>query len=546
MAKLRTSTEKNPILQEEALAFLNSHPEVVFEVQKVAIPVKLTKAKEGETVHTITLARDGRTINETTNTAQEGFGIDTRTCIDGSLDQYAKKPAKVTGNYVLDDGRSFDDLAVGESVGATTVREKEPRKAFVAEEDMYLATTWGEIQFVARGGLVTFSGDEAIGNNNPCDMVLHTANGNGDVVLTSHSRLIKSDASSKDLKLPDGAKRFLAVTKEEDGKNPYMAEMNSLLTSLSFGLKRAKAEIVFALRGRAPELKDSRDVVLASTPDNPLSQEEARTYMQMNPGAVFEVEKIEIPVKLTKAQDGQEVHTITLARDGRTIAETTNTTQEGFGIDTRTCIDGSLDQYAKKPAKVTSGYTLDDGRSFDDLAVGETVAAHTKGREVRKAFVAPRDLYLDTTWGEVQFVAKGGIVTFSGKPGEEEAIGNNNPCDMVIHTPNGNGSVVLTEPASEVRNDLQKLGLDISAGTEKFLSVAHAEDVKSPYVSTWREVVAGMKMGMRALQSKLGLSRKKSVAQEEAAQKEEPKKAKKASTGKTKSTKAKKDTNERD
>lgn len=503
MATLRMSTKGNPILQEEALEFIKNNPEAVFEVQKVAIPVKVTKAKGGETVHTVTLARDGRTIDETTNTADKGFGIDTRECINGALDQYAKKPAKMSA-YELVGGRSFDDLAAGESSAAMTIKEKEARKAFVVTEDTYLATTWGEVQFIAKGGLITFMGDEAIGNNNPCDMVLHTSDGNGDVVLTSHNRLIAADARSKGLDLPKGAKTFLAVAKEEDAKNPYMASMNSLFTSLTFGIKRAKAEIVFALRGRAPELKDSRDVVLASTQDKPLSQEEALAYMKMNPAAIFEVEKIEIPVKVTKAKGGETVHTITLARDGRTINETTNTAQEGFGIDTRTCIDGSLDQYAKKPAKM-GAYTLDDGRSFDELPAGETAAAHTAGREVRKAFVAPRDIYLDTTWGEVQFIGKGGLITFMG----EEAIGNNNPCDMVIHTANGNGNVVLTNPASEVRNDLQAHGLTIDSGTEKFLSVAHAEDVKNPYISTWREVVAGMKMGIRSLQSKLSVFFKK-------------------------------------
>ena len=60
--------------------------------------MSLTKARGGEAVHTITLARDGRTIEETTNSAQEGFAIDTRTCINGSKDQYAKKPAKAGPN----------------------------------------------------------------------------------------------------------------------------------------------------------------------------------------------------------------------------------------------------------------------------------------------------------------------------------------------------------------------------------------------------------------------------------------------------------------
>ncbi len=497
MSSLRKSTQQKPISQDEALKYITKNPDVVFEIEKIEIPVRLTKAKEGETVHTVTLARDGRTIDETTNTVQEGFGIDTRKCLDGSLDQYAKKPQKVASGYTIDDGRLFDDLAVGETVDAHT-SGKEIRRAFVAEEDMYLDTTWGEVQFVAKGGLVTFMGDEAIGNNNPCDMVIHTEEGNGKVVLTDHYLQVATDLTERGLPILKGTQKFLDVIKEEDLKNPYWKKMNNLLSMLHFSLRKAKAKIVFALRGRSPELKDARDAVLRSSKDKPISQEAALTYLKMNPDAVFEIEKIEIPVRLTKAQADQEVQTTVLARDGRTIDETKRVTKEGFGIDTRTTINGGIDQYAKKPEKVAGGYTIDDGRHFDDLVVGETVDAHTKGREVRKAFVVPFDMYLDTTWGEVQFVAKGGLVTFMG----DEAIGNNNPCDMVIHTKAGNGKVVLTKPASEICNDAEKMGIPLSQGAKKFLSVAHAEDVKNPYISTWREVFASVKHGMFVVQKK--------------------------------------------
>ncbi len=52
--------------------------------------------------------------------------------------------------------------------------------------------------------------------------------------------------------------------------------------------------------------------------------------MTKNPEAVFEVEKIGIAVELTKALGGEEVRTVVLARDGRTVEETTNVAGEGF------------------------------------------------------------------------------------------------------------------------------------------------------------------------------------------------------------------------
>ena len=223
MAQLRNSTKENPISQAEALEFIIKNPEAVFEVEKIGIPVELTKAVGGEKVHTITLARDGRTIEETTNTANEGFAIDSRRCVNGSKDQYAKKPAKAgPGNYTVDDGRTFDDLAPGETAKAHTVGG-EVRKAIVAKEDMYLDTSWSEVQFVAKGGLVTFMGEEAIGNNNPCDLVLRDGDKKASMVLTSPSYNIRKNYEACFGKKPEGAvEEFLQVTAGEDRKNPYL------------------------------------------------------------------------------------------------------------------------------------------------------------------------------------------------------------------------------------------------------------------------------------------------------------------------------------
>lgn len=236
-----------------------------------------------------------------------------------------------------------------------------------------------------------------------------------------------------------------------------------------------------------------------TTEDDPLSQEEALQYIKDNPDDVFWVEKIRIPVKLSKAHEKQVVHTVTLARDGRKIHETSNVTQEGYGIDTRICADGSLDQYAKKPEKVVQGYDILDGRSFEDVAVGERdISARTKGREIRRAFVATEDLYILGTWRKIQFVAKGSIVTFRG----DEAIGNNNPCDMVLYAPNGTGKVVLTHPIIEVRKDAKERGLELPRGACKFLSVAYREDVKKIYKDAWCEIIDSMKNGVQMVQDK--------------------------------------------
>lgn len=237
-----------------------------------------------------------------------------------------------------------------------------------------------------------------------------------------------------------------------------------------------------------------------STAERPLSQQEVLDFMTHHADEVFEVQKIVIPVKLIKLGFRKKISTTVRARDGRKIHETSQIADADYGVDMRVCIDGSIDQYAKKPHKVKTGYKIDDGRTFDDVAADNEIAAHTNTHDdIRLAMVASDDMYLSSSWGTVQFVAKGGIITILG----DEAIGNNNPCDMVIHTPSGNGKKVLTNTASEIRNDMEELNLPIVAGADKFLTVAHEEDVKNPYINAWRETIACMKMGMRALQATL-------------------------------------------
>lgn len=224
---LRASSAENPLSQEEILKYAKENSEMLFDIEKVGIAVDLTKAIGGEKVQTKTLARDGRVIEETSNVAKEGFAIDSRKCLDGSPDQYAKKPEKAgSNNYMLDDGRTFAEMEPGETAKAHTVGG-EQRKAMVAEKDMYLQASWGEVQFVAKGGLVTFMGDEAIGNNNPCDMVITNGERKGNKVLTSSSYEIRRDLESSGVQLSDGAKKFLEVAAEEDRKNPYLPRGNS-------------------------------------------------------------------------------------------------------------------------------------------------------------------------------------------------------------------------------------------------------------------------------------------------------------------------------
>lgn len=225
-----------------------------------------------------------------------------------------------------------------------------------------------------------------------------------------------------------------------------------------------------------------------STKEQPLSQSEVLNYVKLHKAEVFDIAKVAIDVELTKAAGGELVETNVLARDGRKIEETKNTAQEGFAIDTRHCINGEKDQYAKKPAKVAGLYQIEGGRSFDDVNPGETVKAKTIGGEQRKAVVAQQDMYLDTSWGEVQFVAKGGLVTISG----EEAIGNNNPCDMVLVGKNGKqGTVPMTSEVFKIRADLEKQGVEISPAMEGFLKVAAAEDRKNPYRAPDKSLTAG-------------------------------------------------------
>ena len=212
-----------------------------------------------------------------------------------------------------------------------------------------------------------------------------------------------------------------------------------------------------------------------SSAENPLLQEEILDYVRQNTDDMFWVQKINIPVKLTKVDSRTEVNTVVVARDGRKIHETSNIAQTGEGVDTRLCVDGSKDQYVKKPHKVKSGYRIDDGRTFDNMHLAETTDAHTVSDDIRQAFVAEKDLYLMSAWGKVQFVARGGIVTISG----QEAIGNNNPCDMVVYTQQGLGKKVLTESAAVIKRDVLRLKLPVTSGLKKFLKVAAEEDNKA-------------------------------------------------------------------
>lgn len=219
-------------------------------------------------------------------------------------------------------------------------------------------------------------------------------------------------------------------------------------------------------------------MIRSSTAGKPLEQTEIMNYVKTHRSEVFDIAKIAIDVELTKAVGGERVETNVLARDGRKIEETTNTAKEGQAIDTRHCINGDKDQYAKKPEKVAGLYEIEGGRTYDDVAPGETVKARTIGGEQRQAFVAEEDMYINASWGEVQFVAKGGLVTISGN----EAIGNNNPCDMVLVVDGKKGKVPLTEPVFKIRSDLEKQGVKPTPAVENFFRVAAAEDRKNPYL----------------------------------------------------------------
>ncbi len=236
---------------------------------------------------------------------------------------------------------------------------------------------------------------------------------------------------------------------------------------------------------------DSKDQLSAfgaqfsgTTAEAPMSQADLLKFRDENPHMLFGVEKISIDVKLTCATGGEPVKTTTLARDGRKIEETNNIAKRGFGIDTRTCINGQADQYAKKPGAVEKGYTINDGRSFEQLGDGETVDARTVGGEQRDAFVAPTDMWIGTAWGEPQFIAKGGLVTFMG----DEAIGNNNPVDLVLRDGDRTGNVPLTRPAYEAKKDAEKTGLKTSVGLAEFYSIAGKEDAKNPYLNRGKDM----------------------------------------------------------
>lgn len=220
---IRTSSAEKPLEQTEIMNYVKTHRSEIFEIAKVAIDVELTKAAGGESVETNVLARDGRKVEETKNIAKEGQAIDTRHCINGDKDQYAKKPEKVAGLYEIEGGRSFDDVAPGETVKARTIGG-EQRKAFVAEQDMYINASWGDVQFVAKGGLVTISGDEAIGNNNPCDMVLVVDGKQSNVVMTEPIFKQRKDLEAQGAQLTPAVENFFKIAAEEDRKNPYLKE----------------------------------------------------------------------------------------------------------------------------------------------------------------------------------------------------------------------------------------------------------------------------------------------------------------------------------
>ena len=222
---MRESTKENPLTQAEVANFFKTHKQDIFEVMKTSIDVELTKAKGGEVVETNVLARDGRKVEEAKKVAKEGEAIDTRHCINGDKDQYAKKPEKVAGLYVIEGGRSYDDVAPGETVKAQTVGG-ERRIAIVAEQDMYIHASWGSVQFVAKGGLVTISGEEAIGNNNPCDMVLVVDGKQSNVVMTKPVFEQRKDLEAQGAKLTPAVEKFFEVAAAEDRKNPYLKDMS--------------------------------------------------------------------------------------------------------------------------------------------------------------------------------------------------------------------------------------------------------------------------------------------------------------------------------
>ncbi len=170
---LRPSTRQNPISQAELKNLLKEHPELILEVQKIGMPVELTKTERGEVVHTVIVTPKGRIIFETVKTAKPGDIITKRETSDGHTERYCKNGETVTEQYYIIEGnRKLADLQPGETVKAHTVNQ-EVRMAVFVTRDTYIETTWGEVQLAAEGGLITFTeSGEAIGNNNPCDILI--------------------------------------------------------------------------------------------------------------------------------------------------------------------------------------------------------------------------------------------------------------------------------------------------------------------------------------------------------------------------------------
>lgn len=109
------------------------------------------------------------------------------------------------------------------------------------------------------------------------------------------------------------------------------------------------------LRGKLAERKGkSADTVLrASSAENPLSQEEILKYAKENGGMLFDVEKVGIPVDLTKAVGGEKVQTKTLARDGRVIEETSNVAKKALRLtaaNALTVLPINMRKNRRKPA----------------------------------------------------------------------------------------------------------------------------------------------------------------------------------------------------
>lgn len=120
----------------------------------------------------------------------------------------------------------------------------------VAENDMYLQASWGEVQFVAKGGLVTFMGDEAIGNNNPCDMVIANGDRKGNRVLTASGYEIRKDLENSGVELSDGAKKFCKWLPKKTGKTRICREEKAKIWKICNLCPAAVSGCRFALRAQ--------------------------------------------------------------------------------------------------------------------------------------------------------------------------------------------------------------------------------------------------------------------------------------------------------